>query len=100
MGQTQIYGVHAVKEAITSGKDLIKIQIQKEVQNNQIDEIISLCRNAQIPLQYVPREKFYTLKDKNHQGVVGFISPISYYSLEQIVPGIWKRRNSFPYYPW
>ncbi len=91
MGQTQIYGVHAVKEAITSGKDLIKIQIQKEVQNNQIDEIISLCRNAQIPLQYVPREKFYALKDKNHQGVVGFISPISYYSLEQIVPSIFEK---------
>jgi 23S rRNA (guanosine2251-2'-O)-methyltransferase len=91
MGQTQIYGVHAVKEAITSGKDLIKIQIQKEVQNNQIDEIISLCRNAQIPLQYVPREKFYALKDKNHQGVVGFISPISYFSLEQIVPSIFEK---------
>lgn len=91
MSQTQIYGAHAVKEAISSGKDLIKIQVQKGLQNNQIDEIISLGRNAQIPIQYVPREKFFSLKDKNHQGVIGFISPISYYSLEQIIPGIFER---------
>lgn len=86
MSQSNIYGIHAVKEALEAGTELSKILVQKAIQNTQIDEIISLARKRDLPIQYVPREKFYSFKDKNHQGVVAYISPIEFQSLEQLVP--------------
>ncbi|MDZ4668635.1 MAG: 23S rRNA (guanosine(2251)-2'-O)-methyltransferase RlmB [bacterium] len=90
MSQSAIYGVHAIKEAFTAGKELIKVMVQKGLQSQQLDEIMSLCRKNEVPIQYVPREKFYSFKDKNHQGVVGYISPITYFSIEQIVPQLFE----------
>ena len=86
MSQSVIYGVHAIKEALQAGNELSKIMVQKAIQNPAIDEIITLARKNEIPVQYVPREKFYSFQDKNHQGVVAYISPISFHSLEQLVP--------------
>jgi 23S rRNA (guanosine2251-2'-O)-methyltransferase len=86
MNQSVIYGVHAIKEALQAGNELSKIMVQKAIQNPAIDEIITLARKNEIPVQYVPREKFYSFQDKNHQGVVAYISPISFHSLEQLVP--------------
>ncbi|MBC7381571.1 MAG: 23S rRNA (guanosine(2251)-2'-O)-methyltransferase RlmB [Bacteroidia bacterium] len=85
-----IYGLHAVKEALTAGKELIKVQITKGLQNPTVEEIIASCKKQQVPVQFVPKEKFYSLKNKNHQGICGYISPISYYSLEQLVPQLFK----------
>lgn len=90
MRDSLIYGVHAVKEAIDAGKELIKIQVQKGLQNPALDELLKTARGAHVLVQYVPREKFYAFKDKNHQGVVAYISPITYHSLEQIVPSIFE----------
>lgn len=86
MSQSVIYGVHAIKEALQAGNELSKIMVQKAIQNPAIDEIITLSRKNDIPVQYVPREKFYAFQDKNHQGIVAYISPISFHNLEQLVP--------------
>jgi 23S rRNA (guanosine2251-2'-O)-methyltransferase len=91
MKETIIYGTHAVKEALDAGKDLIKIQVMKGIFNPVLDELLKAARLAQVPVQTVPKEKFYNLKDKNHQGVVAFISPISYHSLEQIIPTLFEQ---------
>ncbi|MCF8255201.1 MAG: 23S rRNA (guanosine(2251)-2'-O)-methyltransferase RlmB [Bacteroidia bacterium] len=90
MSQSTIYGVHAIKEAFDAGSELSKVLVQKGMLGGGIEDIISLCRKSQIPVQYVPKEKFYSFKNKNHQGVVAYISPISYYSIEQIVPKIFE----------
>ena len=91
MKETIIYGTHAVKEALDAGKDFIKIQVMKGIFNPALDELLKAARLAQVPVQTVPKEKFYSLKDKNHQGVVAFISPISYHSLEQIIPTLFEQ---------
>jgi len=90
MSQTTIYGVHAIKEAFNAGRELIKIQVQKGLLNPQVEEILSICRKQQVPVQFVPKEKFYSFKEKNHQGLVGYISPISYHSIEQIIPQLFE----------
>ncbi len=90
MSQTMIYGFHAVKEALTAGSELIKIQITKGLQNPLADEIVTLCRKMQVPVQFVPKEKFYSIRNKNHQGIIGYISPITYYQLENLVPQLFE----------
>jgi 23S rRNA (guanosine2251-2'-O)-methyltransferase len=58
MSQSVIYGVHAIKEALQAGNELSKIMVQKAMQSAAIDEIITLARKNEVPVQYVPREKF------------------------------------------
>jgi 23S rRNA (guanosine2251-2'-O)-methyltransferase len=86
MSQSVIYGVHAIKEALQAGNELSKIMVQKAMQSAAIDEIITLARKNEVPVQYVPREKFYSFQDKNHQGVVAYISPINFHTLEELIP--------------
>lgn len=91
MKDSIIYGTHAVKEALDAGKELIKIQVMKGIFNPALDELLKAARGAQVPVQTVPKEKFFNLKDKNHQGVMAFASPITYHSLEQIVPALFEQ---------
>ncbi|MCX7862169.1 MAG: 23S rRNA (guanosine(2251)-2'-O)-methyltransferase RlmB [Bacteroidales bacterium] len=80
-----IYGIRAIVEAIENGISIEKVLIQKEKFNTNIKEIILLCKNNNIPIQFVPEEKFNSLKNKNHQGVIALVSSIEYQTLENIV---------------
>ncbi len=87
---TQIYGIHAVSEALSSGTELNKIIIQKGLRNPQTDEIMKLARQRGIPVQQVPRESNVFPHSRNHQGVIAIISPVSYYKLEDIIPQLFE----------
>lgn len=80
-----IYGTRPISEAISKGVSIEKILIDKKKHNSTIKEIIKLCNLHQIPIQFVPEEKLLKFKNKNHQGIVAFISPIEYQSLENII---------------
>lgn len=88
--QQVIYGIHAVNEALMAGKDLSRVLIQKELKNDSVQNIIDLCKQQQVPFVFVPKEKFFFLKQKNHQGVCAFISAVTYQSLEQLVPNLFE----------
>ena len=85
-----IFGIHAVKEAIEAGTEISKVIVQRELASQALHEIESNCRRRHIPVQRVPREKFNTYKSKNHQGVIAFVSPVLYQSLEQLVPTLFE----------
>ena len=44
-----------------------------------------------IPIKMVPREKLDAITLKNHQGMVAFLSPITYQPLDEIVLGAFER---------
>ncbi len=80
-----IYGVHAVKEAILSGKTIDKIIIQKG-SSQTLTEIKEFTRKLHIPIQEVPSIAIDKLcYQKNHQGVAAYLSPIEYQSVEEII---------------
>ncbi len=80
-----IFGTRAVMEAITAGKELDKLFLQKGLKNELSQELLSLIRDYHIPVSKVPVEKLNRMTKKNHQGVIGFLSAISYASLDNIV---------------
>ena len=49
-----------------------------------------LVKDMHIPIQRVPVERINRMTKKNHQGVVAFISPIAYQSVEQLVPTLFE----------
>jgi 23S rRNA (guanosine2251-2'-O)-methyltransferase len=80
-----IFGIRAVIEAIRSEQEINKIMIQKGMEKDLFLELKKVTSGRDYNLQFVPLEKLNKLTQKNHQGVVAFISPISYYSTEYLM---------------
>ena len=85
-----LYGIRPVIEAITSGKEIDKVLIQKGLKGSLIPELRDLVRKCEIPVQYVPVEKLNRLTGKNHQGVVAFGAMIQYQPVDQLLPSIYE----------
>ena len=85
-----IFGIRAVIEAIDSGKEVDKILIKKGLSGDLFKELFEKIREFQVPFQYVPMEKINRVTRKNHQGVLAFISPITFYDLENFLPSVFE----------
>jgi len=85
MKKNIIYGLHPVMEAIRSGKQIDKIFIQKGLHGKLSKELLDLLHEKKISYKTVPFEKLQRLTKENHQGVVAFISPISFQELETVI---------------
>ena len=73
-----IFGIRAVAEAISAGKEVDKILIKKDLSGELATELFALIKGTDITVQRVPQEKLNSITRKNHQGVIAFISPIHY----------------------
>ena len=89
-----IYGLRPVIEAFDSGKDLEKLFIQKGLQGDLAKEINQKAKNSGTPMSRVPSEKLGQFTGKNHQGVVGFLSPVKYYTVENLVQRLYDSGRS------
>ena len=85
-----IFGLRPVIEAIEAGKELDKILIKKDLSSDLAKELFSAMKGTQIPLQKVPVEKLNRLTMKNHQGVVAFLSSVTYQHIDNIIPTIYE----------
>ncbi|WP_212895562.1 23S rRNA (guanosine(2251)-2'-O)-methyltransferase RlmB [Capnocytophaga canis] len=81
----QIFGIRAVIEAITAGKTVDKVFVQKGLKGSLFQELQVLLQKEQIMISYVPIEKLNRLTKKNHQGVVANVSPVEYHDFENLV---------------
>lgn len=86
-----IFGRNPVVEALHSGKEIDKILLLKSIRGPFEKDIRKLCKEKNIPLQYVLGHKLDKLTKKTHQGIVAFISIVEYQSLEKIVPLIFEK---------
>ena len=84
-GNNYIFGTRAVIEAIEAGKEIERILIQKNLQNELIRELVSKSKNVKVPFTKVPVEKLNRISRKNHQGVIAYLSPIQFRSLDHII---------------
>lgn len=84
-GNNFIFGTRAVIEAIDADKEIEKILVQRGLQNDLIKELVSKMKSLKIPFSQVPLEKLNRLTRKNHQGIICYISPIQYHSLDHII---------------
>ncbi len=80
--------MHPVMEAIHSGKEIDKVLFRAGLKGEGVRELMMLVKERKIPFQYVPLEKLHRLTMKNHQGVIAFVSLISYTKVEDLVPFI------------
>ncbi|MBQ7820253.1 MAG: 23S rRNA (guanosine(2251)-2'-O)-methyltransferase RlmB [Bacteroidales bacterium] len=86
-----IFGIRAVAEAISAGKEIDKILIRKDLSGELAGELFEMLRGSNIVVQRVPQEKLNSITRKNHQGVIAFISPINYQPIEEIVASLYEQ---------
>ena len=92
-----IFGIRAVIEAVEAGKEIDKILVKKDLQGDLAKELFDLIKGRGFFVQRVPVERLNRITRKNHQGVIAFISAVSYQRLGDIIPsfldGITDVRN-------
>ncbi|MBN2806185.1 MAG: 23S rRNA (guanosine(2251)-2'-O)-methyltransferase RlmB [Prolixibacteraceae bacterium] len=85
MNNDFIFGIRAVIEAIHSGKNIDKILVRKGLQGELFQELDELIASNRLHYQLVPEEKLNRITRKNHQGVIAFISPVTFFDYEEMV---------------
>lgn len=91
-----VFGIRAVIEAIQADKEIDKILIRREMQGDLSRELFAALKDRDIPVQRVPVERLDRITRKNHQGVIAFISAITYHRLEDIIPFVYEQgKNPF-----
>jgi len=89
--QQVIFGKHPVIEAIRNGKSIDKVFFQKTMRGETEKEVRNLCREHDIPLVYAPKEKLNKITKSNHQGVIAYLSLLTYYKLEDVLPMVYEK---------
>jgi len=84
MEQDFIFGKNTIIEALKNSNNRInKILISKNINSDlKVKEIIELAKLNKISFQFVPKEKLQKYNDFNNQGVIAFVAPIKYKSLD------------------
>ena len=85
-----IFGVRAVIEAVQAGKDIDKILVKKDIQSDLSKELFAALKGTLIPVQRVPVERINRITRKNHQGVIAFVSAVTYQKTEDLVPFLFE----------
>jgi len=78
-------------EALEANKDIDKIFVQKGLKGDLWQELSTALRARNMGVKTVPLEKLDRLTRKNHQGVVAFLSPITFDNLEDVVTSAFEK---------
>jgi 23S rRNA (guanosine2251-2'-O)-methyltransferase len=86
-----LFGRRPIIEAIKAEKTFDKLFIQKNLSGELATEVINTAKEYKVVITKVPSEKLDRLTRKNHQGVVGFISPIEFGNIDQIIDSCYSK---------
>jgi len=78
-------------EAIAAGTEIEKVLLQTRNESNSNQELFRLIRDKNLSYQFVPLQKLNLITRKNHQGVIAFISQVSYTPLEEVVAACYEK---------
>lgn len=91
-----VFGIRAIMEAIESGKEIEKLMIQNGLRGELYHEFFQLIKYHKIPFSNVPVQALNRISRKNHQGVIAYLSPITYQKIENIIPMLYEEaKNPF-----
>ena len=85
-----IFGIHAILEAVEAGKNLDKVLVKRGSGSDLLKKLLGTLRRLEIPVQQVPVEKLNRVTGKNHQGVIAFLSEISYVDISSLLPTVFE----------
>jgi len=90
----KIYGRNPVIEALQSEHAVERVYILDSISGEFEKQVRQLCKDRDIPLNRVPREKLDSEVPGNHQGIFAISSIISYVDLEELLTGLNKAKKN------
>ena len=85
-----IFGIHPLLEALEAGREIDKLMMRRGLRTEESARILALSRERSVPVQFVPEERLGRLTQRQHQGVIAFISEIEYTPLEELVARVYE----------
>lgn len=86
-----IYGRHPVVEALKAGDPVDKVYLLKGTRGELEKELRHLCRERDVPMTMIPKEKMQRMVTGNHQGVVAQLAAATYQSIEDVLPHLYEQ---------
>ncbi|MEM9836752.1 MAG: 23S rRNA (guanosine(2251)-2'-O)-methyltransferase RlmB [Bacteroidota bacterium] len=86
-----IYGRHPVVEALTAGQPVDKVYLQQGTRGEFEKEIRHLCRDHDVPMTLIPKEKLQRMVRGNHQGVIAQLAAAAYQRIEDVLPYLYEK---------
>ncbi len=82
-----IFGRNPVFEYLKSGQTVDQIFFHDKIRRNDwMEKTMNLAKQNRVKYSFVPKDKLNSITNTtNHQGVIAFISPVSYTTIEDIV---------------
>lgn len=93
-GNTHLYGVAPVLEALRAGQRTIeRITIAEGSRHNRLRELVEMARKANVPVHYAPRVELarFVGAEANHQGVVASVAAASYTDADELLDALAAR---------
>ena len=83
---TKLTGIHAVREALASGRALERVVVAHGRRGERIEEIIELARRRGVPVRFENREQLDRLAEgAHHQGVMALAAAKGAMALEDVL---------------
>jgi 23S rRNA (guanosine2251-2'-O)-methyltransferase len=86
-----IYGRHPVVEALKTGEPVDKVYLLQGTRGELEKELRHLCRDHDVPMTLVPKEKLQRMVKGNHQGVVAQLAAAPYQNIEDVLPHLYEQ---------
>lgn len=85
--ENYIFGKNNVIELLKNGnRNISKIILMKGMKDSsKINQIVDLAKERGVVFQFQPKEKFIQFCEYSHQGVVAYVAPIKYATLEDLL---------------
>ena len=94
METQEIFGVRAIIECIEANQNIEKVFLLKDQRSPLFKQLENLLREKKVAHSYVPIERLDRFSNKNHQGAVATISPISYRDLEPLIEEVLEKEKA------
>ncbi|MDE3840579.1 23S rRNA (guanosine(2251)-2'-O)-methyltransferase RlmB [Bacillus methanolicus] len=93
MNQDFIIGKNPVIEALKSERDINKILIAEGSHRGQMQQITRLAKEANVPVQFVPKKKLDQISEGNHQGIIAYVAAYQYAQLDDLFAAAEKKQE-------
>lgn len=94
----EIYGIRSIIEAIESSKEITRVYLLSSSGGSSLfRSLIKLLEEKNIKFSFVPKEKFRKYQDKNHQGAVAILSPVSILSIDELISQTFSDKKTLTY---
>ncbi|MGQ1889756.1 23S rRNA (guanosine(2251)-2'-O)-methyltransferase RlmB [Thermophagus sp. OGC60D27] len=80
-----VFGIRPVMEALQAGRSMDKVLVSQSLKGQLANELLDMVKEKGIRCMRVKPEQIDRVTRKNHQGVVGYFSPVEYQNIEEVV---------------